>query len=70
MQAASCETSAGAARSGCRGLTAPAVIPLGEIQEETPGERISLLGHTPDHLGQTSVELLLHDTPLNITAQS
>ena len=57
-------------RSGCRGLAAPDVIPLGEIQETTPGERISLLRHTPDPLGQTSVELLLHDTPLNITPKS
>ena len=51
-------------------MTAPAVIALGEIQQTTPGERISFLRHTPDPLGQTSVELLLHDTPLNITAQS
>jgi hypothetical protein len=50
-------------RSGCRGLTSSGVVPLGEIQETTPGERISLLGHTSDPLGQTSVELLLHDTP-------
>lgn len=46
------------------------VVPLGQIQETTPGERISLFGHTADPLGQTSVELLLHDTPLNIAAQS
>ena len=51
-------------------MTAPAVIPFGEIQETTPGERIGFLRHTSDPLGQTSVELLLHDTPLNITAQS
>ncbi|MET4039952.1 hypothetical protein ABIC03_001637 [Bradyrhizobium sp. RT6a] len=51
-------------------MTAPAVIPFGEIQETTPGERFGFLRHTPDPLGQTSVELLLHDTPLNITARS
>src|SRR3954452_19744731 len=56
-------------RSGSRGA-ALGVVPLGKIQQATAGERIGRRGNGADLLRETLVELLLHDTALNITAQS
>lgn len=48
-------------RTGARGAIALGVVPVGKIQQTSPGERIGLLGEVPDPVVEALVEFLLHD---------